>query len=45
MPSFYDPDNFATAGPDDVLGGDEERQIRALRDYLLTLGGPSRSGS
>jgi mono/diheme cytochrome c family protein len=45
MPNFYDPDNFATAGPDDVLGGDEERQIRALRDYLLTLGGPSRSGS
>ena len=38
MPTYYDPDFYATAGPDDILGGDEERQIRALRDYLLTLG-------
>ncbi|HEU5182533.1 MAG TPA: c-type cytochrome [Candidatus Polarisedimenticolia bacterium] len=44
MPTFYDPASFASAGPDDVLGGDEERQIRALRDYLLTLGG-ERAGS
>ncbi|HVN85103.1 MAG TPA: c-type cytochrome [Candidatus Binatia bacterium] len=32
MPSFY------PGGPDDVLGGDEEAQIRALRDYLMSLG-------
>jgi mono/diheme cytochrome c family protein len=32
MPSFY-PD-----GPPDILDGDDERQIRALRDYILTLG-------
>jgi cytochrome c2 len=38
MPTFYDPDNYATSGPDDILGGDEDRQIRALRDYLLSLG-------
>jgi mono/diheme cytochrome c family protein len=44
MPTFYDPDNYATAGPDDVLGGDEDRQIRALRDYLLSLGN-ERTGS
>jgi mono/diheme cytochrome c family protein len=34
MPSFY------PGGPDDVLGGDEERQIRAIRDYLMVLGRP-----
>ncbi len=32
MPSFY-PD-----GPPDILGGKDEDQIRALRDYILTLG-------
>lgn len=34
MPSFY------PGGPDDILGGNEEKQIEALRDYLLTLGRP-----
>ena len=34
MPSFY------PGGPEDVLGGDEERQIRAMRDYLMVLGRP-----
>ncbi|MGH7858416.1 MAG: c-type cytochrome, partial [Candidatus Binatia bacterium] len=34
MPAFY------PGGPDDVFGGDEDRQIRALRDYLMTLGRP-----
>ncbi len=32
MPSFY------PGGPDNVLGGKEDLQIEALRDYLLTLG-------
>ena len=32
MPAFY-PD-----GPPDILGGDDQEQIRALRDYILTLG-------
>jgi hypothetical protein len=32
MPSFY------PGGPEDVFGGDEDRQIRALRDFLITLG-------
>ncbi len=36
MPSFY------PGGPDDILGGDEERQIRAIRDYLMVLGEPAR---
>ena len=44
MPSFYDPGSFDTSGPDDILGGNENQQIQALRDYLLTLGS-DRSGS
>ena len=33
MPSFY------PGGPDNILGGKDDRQIEAMRDYLLTLGG------
>jgi mono/diheme cytochrome c family protein len=32
MPSFY------PGGPDDVLGGKEDLQIEALRDYLMSIG-------
>src|SRR5436305_262172 len=32
MPSFY------PGGPDDVLGGKEDLQIEARRDYIMTLG-------
>ena len=32
MPSFY------PGGPDDVFGGDEDKQIRAIRDYIMTIG-------
>jgi hypothetical protein len=34
MPSFY------PGGPDNILGGKDDLQIEALRDYLLTLGRP-----
>ena len=34
MPSFY------PGGPPDVLGGDDDAQIRALRDYIVSLGFP-----
>lgn len=39
MPSFFEQDEtgHATGGPDDVLGGDSELQIQALRDYLMVL--------
>ncbi len=37
MPTFYDPNDFDNAGPGNVLNGDERRQIKALRDYLLTI--------
>lgn len=45
MPTFYaDPDN--PDGPEDVLGGDDEAQMRALRDYVISIGLPeSRSAS
>jgi mono/diheme cytochrome c family protein len=37
MPSFYsDPDN--PDGPEDILGGDDDAQMRALRDYVVALG-------
>ena len=37
MPSFYSrpPD-----GPPDILGGNDEEQMRALRDYIISLGLP-----
>jgi len=37
MPTYFEPDNFDTTGPEDILGGDEHKQIRALRNYLMTL--------
>jgi mono/diheme cytochrome c family protein len=37
MPSFYsDPDN--PDGPEDILGGDDDAQMRALRDYVIAIG-------
>ncbi len=37
MPTYFDPDAFEDSGPPDILDGDENEQIRVLRDYLLTL--------
>jgi len=34
MPSFY------PGGPEDILEGNEARQIEAIRDYLMVLGSP-----
>jgi mono/diheme cytochrome c family protein len=44
MPSFYDFDDPSPDGPDDVLGGDDQRQVEALRDYVLSLGAPAPGG-
>ena len=40
MPSFYEQDasGKASGGPDDILDGDNEKQIQALADYLMVLG-------
>jgi len=35
MPSFFLDES---SGPDDILGGDEQKQILALREYLFSLG-------
>ena len=37
MPTYFDPKNFDASAPPDVLGGDAHKQIKALRDYLLTI--------
>ncbi len=37
MPTFFDPANFDTAGPEDIWEGDEHKQIEVLRNYILTL--------
>src|SRR5262249_29995760 len=37
MPSFYNFDDPAPDGPEDVLGGNDEKQVEALRDYIMTL--------
>jgi mono/diheme cytochrome c family protein len=39
MPSFY------PGGPPDILGGDDEAQMRALRDYIVSLGLPESAPS
>ena len=37
MPTYFDPKNFDTSGPEDVLDGDEKEQIRVLRNFLMTI--------
>jgi mono/diheme cytochrome c family protein len=39
MPGTKMP-NFYPGGPDDILEGNEERQIEAIRNYLMVLGEP-----
>jgi len=46
MPTYYDPKDFEHSGPPDILNGDTRRQIKALRDYLLTISAnPDMAGS
>ncbi len=37
MPTYFDPATFDSSGPDDLLDGDEMKQIKALRNYILSL--------
>ncbi|MBM4243527.1 MAG: c-type cytochrome, partial [Deltaproteobacteria bacterium] len=39
MPSFY------PGGPDDVFEGNEDKQILAMRDYIMSIGGHGGSAS
>ena len=41
MPTYVDPQNFSASGPEDILNGDEEKQIKVLSAYLLTLSNSS----
>ena len=45
MPTFYDPKNFDTAGPEDILNGDENKQIKVLRDFIFTLSSPTENST
>lgn len=37
MPTFFDPNDYENAGPSDIMNGDEDEQIRILRNYLMSL--------
>jgi mono/diheme cytochrome c family protein len=37
MPTYFDPENYHESGPPDILNGDEDTQIRVLRNYLNTI--------
>jgi len=37
MPTYFDPEDFENSGPPNILGGDEKKQIKALKEYLLTI--------
>lgn len=37
MPTFWDPEDFENSGPPDIAEGDENEQIRLLRNYLMSL--------
>lgn len=37
MPAFFDPANYHEAGPPDILNGDEDEQIRVLRNYIMSI--------
>ena len=41
MPTYFDPEYFDYSGPDDVLDGDEHKQIQALKDYVI-YGAPKK---
>jgi hypothetical protein len=37
MPNFFTPDNLSTVMYPKYFGGSQERQIKVLRDYVMTL--------
>lgn len=37
MPTYFDPNSFNESGPPNIFNGDENIQIRMLRNYLLTI--------
>jgi hypothetical protein len=45
MPAFFQPDATGKRVTTftDILGGDVDAQLRALRDYTFSLGGPVKT--
>ncbi|MCH8302386.1 MAG: c-type cytochrome [Proteobacteria bacterium] len=41
MPTFFEDNE---SGPDDILGGDEGKQIHAIAAYIASLGGKGETG-
>jgi hypothetical protein len=41
MPNFFGTEGDRKTSYPEILGGDIEKQIRAIRDHLYTLGGGS----
>jgi mono/diheme cytochrome c family protein len=37
MPTYFDPKAFDESGPPDIFDGDEHKQIKMLRNYLMTI--------
>jgi len=37
MPVFFDPQNYHESGPPDILDGNEDEQIRVLRNYIMSI--------
>ena len=40
MPSFFQPDDLSAKPYPDYFGGDQVKQMEALRDYVISLGEP-----
>ncbi len=40
MPTFYDPADPRSSAPPDLLDGDPDRQMTAIRDYIYSIGAP-----
>ena len=38
MPTFFDEKYYEFSGPDDILDGDEDKQLEVMRDYMIALG-------
>ena len=45
MPTYFDPADYASSGPPDILGGDEDAQVRTIMKWVIDLGGPPPTSS
>jgi len=45
MPTYFDPADYESSGPPDILGGDEDAQVRTIMKWVIDLGGPPPTSS